>query len=798
MITTLTHSIKVGILLSCVFVLFSCGDNETCEPSENEFYFLSSKCWSVPTKHTSRVSSVGVSDDSSLVVSSSKGEVFLWEIRERALSFVKRIAYVAYEEDEMDFATFDRLAPSVPAYHLPRGEIDFLAIDPNNRYVFIYEFDFNRHTATLFDTKTDEIVWVLDNSKSDRTFITEDVNDSAVDHTFNHASFSFDGEFVALTYFGRIEIVRTKDGSLAQTIPTTNEHFNFATFSPRNRSLFVLTNNNTAFLWDIDTERKKQGYILLGNGKYADFDNEGKKIVISLDDKPLQIIDLATHALSTTSIASGADFVQFGGGEEREFVLPFSKYSPDIKIYRHDAQLMSKVFKHQNNAITSVALSPNGAFVFAGDESGTLKLWDMNSNGIYDKAPPKPLNPSLKASETGFVIEWETNDIDNENIQYFHFSYQEEGANEWSTKKIAYDTSRSKKTQINTKNLTKYFFRIRTEGYNGKFSEYATFEGDSMLRIAYVDERVYSLVFQDDFFLVGNSGNDLNFFQIANKEVIRMDGFEYDSPFLSVDLHPSLPQVIAGSMDGHIVVLDIDKTQGLTQTHLINARLGSIPVIKYSHDGKLFAFASANNEIKLGDPLTGKILPLQGGYSSETTSVVFSKNNDKIIASSKDGLLKAWSTTSFENNFSTYTASVITDMDISNDDVLYTIHSHFSTPAPTLSTSLSCAISMWNINGDPIGRYTNGLPRDCTLNSIDVSQDGRYILAVANANTPLILDTHKKSVIDMQLNMVLPTLSGDENTSINSMKFSQDENHILVQTADKESFFVLMTDNYIK
>ena len=775
----------------------------SCEPSENEFYFLSSQCWSVPTKHRERVSGAILSDDGSLAVTSAKNEIFLWKTDGGNLSFVKRLSYVAYSDTDIEFPTFDRLVPSVPIRQLPFGEVDFMTMSPSNEFVFIYEFAFNKNTATLFSINENKIEWVLDNSASDKAFIAADVNaSSSVDHTFKNASFSADGELVAIAYFGRIEIVSVKDGTLVQTIPAANEHFNFASFSPTSTALFVLTNNNTAFLWDINATRKKQGYILLGNGKYADFDSKGEEIVISLEDKPLQVIDLATSGLSTTGIASGSDFVQFGESGDKKYIVPFSSYANDILVYPRGAQQVSKVFKHQDRLITTVAVSQNANFILAGDETGFVTLWDMNTNGIYDKTPPKPLNPRLSISQTGFTVDWETNGEDNENIQYFHFSHREEGTTEWTTQKIAYSGNHTKTLNLNTKNLTKYFFQIQTEGYNGKLSEYAEFEGDSMLGVNYENETIHSLIFRDDFFLASGSGGYLDAFKIEDKEVVRVSDFKYDSPFLSADLHPFLPQVIAGSTDGRIVTMNISITKGLEQTHLTNTHSGSIDRLKYSHNGNVFALSNKSNEVKLGESATGEIVYLYNQAADEITSLVFSRSDDKVIYSSKDGYFRGWSTTEYRSIFGVYTASKIVDMDISDNDVLYTIHAPLEV-APldslvTVPASLSCAILMWDMNGDPIGKYSEGLPENCSLTSLDVSHDGRYMLVVTSASTPLILDTHKKRVIDMDLNIDLPTFNRNIGTPLHSMKFSQDENHIILHTQNKDWVFVLITDNYIK
>ena len=774
------YLVKICLIVVVVVSFYSCYDSSkhlycNYNPMDDVEY-----CRDIPTAHYHAVTNLAVSDDNSLVVSSDGDEIFLWEIDkndEKKLSFSKLISFGAYSRDDINFPTVDRLS-LIPAMVFFPENLIFLSISPNNEYIFAYERDARSwsveadgriygNRATLFNILDNKIEWIINNGVSDSAFFDFEQYERRYKVAFRNADFSPSGDLLALTYLNRIEIINTKDASLVQNIPFSNNVlFNYSTFSPDGKSLFVLSDNNSSFLWDIDLANKKQIFKLNGSGNFAEFSASGDEIVVNFIDASPAIINLKNNQIASMDIGKGYKSIHFAQSDTKRFLVPNDSdrwSSIDVRAFDYNTTKIEKVYKHQDYIIGAVDVSNNGKYIVIGYGNGEIKISDINSDGIFHKKPPTPFNVEYYDS----TLSWTIHRANNENVKYFHVSFKEKNAQEWVTKTFLPERNHShpqfkgwpQSEDLPLKQLTEYTVRIKAEGYNGKFGEYVELEVGTQTSFNFDDGDVTAVMSNGNLFAVGSTGGYVNLFKVASGSKVRTaigvtnKKITDKTSIRSIDINTRNSQVIAGTQEGHIFTINVNAYGEQTSSKLTSTSRTDIDIIKYSHNDTKFAF-NGGNSVGLMNANNHKIHTLEA-HSSKITAIVFSEDDEKIISSSLNGLLKIDNSETYENILTIDTQDEVLGMDVSRE-IIYTTHQ-----------DKVCIIRAWSLlSGDRLKDYSfDTLYKEldssyykvtdlkCSIRFIDVTKDGKYALLSTKITKEYL--NYSKEVEQISKNFVL-------------------------------------------
>lgn len=192
--------------------------------------------------------------------------------------------------------------------------------------------------------------------------------------------------------------------------------------------------------------------------------------------------------------------------------------------------------------------------------------------------------------------------------------------------------------------------------------------------------------------------------------------------------------------------------------------------VTFSGDGRYVASASADNTAAVWEPVTGVRLRSLSGHSDEINTVQFSPNADYLVTASDDRTARIWSTQSWstaavirhhsrEVTNATFSADGRRVLTVGNDgwvavsDLTGRLLVSIRTPAGTLDSATFSpdpgSDLIATTGSDRMGRiWKSGSGQEVatlsghtdTINSIEFSADGRWVVTASDDNTARIWD----------------------------------------------------------
>jgi WD40 repeat protein len=319
---------------------------------------------------------VAFSPDRRLVASGDiNGVVGLWNAADgkliRAFNHRQQVTAVAFTPDGRRLIT---AAGTIRTWDAETGRL-------------IHNFDESFRTSAVLAvsrdglrlvTGSDDAIareWDIASGRKIRDYV-EDLNGGAI----SAAAFSHDRRLIATAHDGGlIRIWNTETTELVHTVKGDDQPIGPLTFSPDSARLLSYTTAGTANVWDVATGK------LLRSDKQDEPSvlalwSDGKRARICCSDA-ITTFDLAAGpSKRTRAVIASVNYPTAAAFSQDGSLLALAARDGTVRILQAESGKPIRVFNPPAaTTILSVALSPDGAQVLAGENGPRMQLWDLSA-----------------------------------------------------------------------------------------------------------------------------------------------------------------------------------------------------------------------------------------------------------------------------------------------------------------------------------------------------------------------------------------------------------------------------------
>ena len=513
------------------------------------------------------------------------------------------------------------------------GSVLDVCFCPNSKLILsAHGSDYTENTIKIWNYETGNLVLTLYGHES---FIRS-------------AKFSSDGKYIVSASDDKtVRIWDSLNGNLIHPIKSYSAKINCINFSPDGTHIVSASDDKTIKVWI-----RKTGVLLYtleghtGEVNSANYSRDGKFIVSASIDSTIKIWESGTGKLIRVIKAdlgnvSSANF-SFSG----EFIVSaFSDGS--IGIWKSETGELVRLFKGHKSLVFHAIFSSDGSNVFSSSLDGTIKIWDSqtgrlicttgkHSNNINSARFSPNGKYVVSASDDSTIKIWDVNtgilcnilDGHADMVTSANYSHNGEVI-------VSSSTDKSIKTwKSDTGDLIRSF-----KGHT-----------DSVISaiFSFDDKYIISSSFDDAVKIWDSSSGDLT--PIINSKT---DYCEYNASF-----SPDGKSIVSISenIGGKAIIIRNSETGKIVQ--ILGKNTDNISCVRYSHDSKFIVAAVtenmfcndngdiypniANNNIKIWECKTGRLLQVLTAHTDFVNSVCFSPDDKYILSVSDDCTIKVW------------------------------------------------------------------------------------------------------------------------------------------------------------
>ncbi|MBV9926750.1 MAG: hypothetical protein JOZ96_17155 [Acidobacteria bacterium] len=398
----------------------------------------------------------------------------------------------------------------------------------------------------------------------------------------------------------------------------------------RDGSTLVIDRVNDCELWDVNT-RRMLGSMKMGIPVFA-ISPDGKRFAFQEPETHnLKIVDAVSHgepvtlkerAEGITSLAFSPDGRTLAAGDEQHKVEVWDLVARDKRA----------VFEH-TSFVRSVAFSPDGGTLATSEINGTLRLWDVKTN--------KQLC-SLSGQEK--VFRYPTFSPDGKNL---FASVMQDG----SIRQLEVTSCKEQFTFDGTGSYVSSFALSpdgRTLVANYGVNDITVWDVSSRRKSAVLkahEDNITAVTFSGDgrTFLTGSQDGTVKVWDVAahvrEQSLLEGGGGGIESILFS----PDGKRITTASHDA-VGSWDAETHQALG-THTLKHD-GAIYSTVLSPDGRLVATVGDSPPVKLWDAVAGKELATLAGSEGTVLTVAFSPDSRWLVTGGKDATVRLWNVAS--------------------------------------------------------------------------------------------------------------------------------------------------------
>jgi WD40 repeat protein len=419
----------------------------------------------------------------------------------------------------------------------------------------------------------------------------------------------------------------------------------------------------------------------------------------------------------------------------------FAQNSLQQSLYNNkglDFREKNRLIGH-NDAVNSIAFSPDGKTIVSGSDDKTIKLWTKEGKLL------QTFNDTSKVTSLAFSPDGQTiiSGSDDKTIKL------------WSKEGKPLQTLKNHTQTIKSVAVSKD--GLIASGSDDNTIKLRSKEGKLLHTLKGHTGAVKSVAFSTDGNIIISASAD-NTIKLWSKEGKLLQ---------TLKNHTQTLKSVAVSKDGLIASGSDDNTIKLRSKegkllHTLKGHTGAVKSVAFSTDGNIIISASADNTIKLWSK-EGKLLQTLSGHAGEINSVAFSTDGNTIASASSDNTIKLWSKEVKRVQTLSGHKDSVRSIAISKD------------PQTIVSGSSDNTIKLWNKEGKLLQTLDGKDGHQSRVLSVAISQDAQTIASGSDDNTVKLWDKKGK---------LLQTLTGHQN-SVLSVAISPDGQTIASASYDK-------------
>jgi uncharacterized delta-60 repeat protein len=578
---------------------------------------------------------------------------------------------------------------------------------------------------------------------------------------------------------------------------------NTVAYSPDGKILATGDDDGFVRLWDVATQQPIGTLSSAGSINSVAFSPDGTIVAAAGSDGEVRMWDVATHRLIGTPLAGGATAINAIAFSPRGDLLAAGHSDGSVQLWdTASGQLTGVSFAPDAGAVASVAFSPDGTMLATGssgdnDVRGTVQLWRVNS-GQPIGAPLEEASPNdpdvFPASSVAFSPDGtmvaagdEIGDVHVWNVATRRWIFYLFTGTDSLITSVAFspnsefvaagdDQGEAQLWDVATEEpigipLTADPRPVAAVAFSPDGKTLATGSDDGTTRLWDVGtddndltgavsagtKAAQSVAFSPDgrILATGDYDGTARLWNVATRRQLGGPLIGGHAGVISVAFSPDGKILATGSNDGTARLWDVATGRQIGAT--LTTHAGTIWSVAFSPDGKILATGSSDGTARLWSVATGKQISALRANGA-VYSVAFSPAGTTLATGGFDGTAQLWDAA---------TGRQISTFSTGQNSSVYSVA--FSRDGTKLATgSDDHTVRLWDVaTHRQIGTTLNGAAS--SVSSVTFSPDGQTLAAGSDDDTVRLWDVATEQQIGAAL------ASGDD-SSVYSVALSPDGN----------------------
>ncbi|KAI8853678.1 hypothetical protein BC829DRAFT_429816 [Chytridium lagenaria] len=267
------------------------------------------------------------------------------------------------------------------------------------------------------------------------------------------------------------------------------------------------------------------------------------------------------------------------------------------------------ILKGHRTIVTSVAVSPDGAFIASGSYDETVRMWEANTGSCRRTF-------TASGSEDQTVRIW---DVGSGMCEFTFTAHQDD------VMSVAFSPD-GRKLASASEDKTVRIWNLSTGGHT---------------RVCF-----YCVAFSNDgnYIVSGSGDKTIRMWNLSTGSAVELRG--HLSSVNTIAFSRDGTRVVSGSIDKTICIWSVPSgARGRSHDGAdltVKGHTGTVKSVAFSPDGRKVASTSFDMTIRLWDAATGTCERVLEGHSGPVSSIVFSPDGSRVISGSDDRSVRMW------------------------------------------------------------------------------------------------------------------------------------------------------------